>query len=106
MVTRVGDPGLKSGTVRMVEDQDPPPSLDFRFDASSPSKRPEQFAALLDSALRREFPEALDIVEIAHVPNPLAVSLQGLEKLEESAAKRLAHCARAVFNDFMISPWY
>ena len=39
--------------------QDSLPSLDFQIDASSPSKRPEQFAALLDSALRREFPEAL-----------------------------------------------
>ena len=90
----------------MVKDQDSPPSLDFQIDASSPSKRPEQFAALLDSALRREFPEALDVVEIAQVPNPPGVSLRGLEKLEEDAAKRLTHAARAVFNDFMISPWY
>ena len=90
----------------MVKDQDSPPSLDFQIDASSPSKRPEQFAALLDSALRRELPEALDVVEIAQVPNPRGVSLRGLEKLEEDAAKRLTHVARAVFNDFMISPWY
>ena len=89
----------------MVKDQDAPPSLDFPIDRSL-SKRPDQLAALLDSALRREFPEALDIVEIAQLPNPPVVSLRGLEKLEESAAKRLAHRARAVFNDFMISPWY
>ena len=91
---------------RMVKDQDSPPSLDFQIDASSPSKRPEQFAALLDSALRREFPEALDVVEIAQVPYPPGVRLKGLEKLEEDAAKRLTHAARAVFNDCMISPWY
>ena len=90
----------------MVKDQDSLPSLDFQIDASSPSKRPEQFAALLDSALRREFPEALDVVEIAQVPHPPGVCLRGLEKLEENAAKRLTHAARAVFNDFMISPWY
>lgn len=84
---------------------EPPPRLDFRIRGSL-SKRPEQFAALLDSALRREFPEALDIVEIAHAPDPPVVSLGGLERLDESMAKRLKHRARAVFNDFMISPWY
>ena len=89
----------------MVENRDAPPSLGFPIDASSPSKRPEQLAALLDSALRREFPEARDIVEIVQVPNPPVVSLRGLEKLEENVAKRLTHTARAVFNDFMISPW-
>jgi hypothetical protein len=90
----------------MVKDQDSPPSLDFRIDASSGSKRPEQLAALLESALRREFPGALDIVEIVQVPNTPVVSLTSLEKLEATTAKRLAHKARAVFNDFMISPWY
>ena len=53
----------------MVEDQDPTPSLDFPIN-SSLSKRPDQLATLLDSALQREFPEALDIVEIAQVSNP------------------------------------
>ncbi len=89
----------------MVEDQDPTPSLDFPIN-SSLSKRPDQLATLLDSALQREFPEALDIVEITQVSNPPVVSLRGLEKLEEETAKRLTHRARAVFNDFMISPWY
>ncbi len=89
----------------MVQDQNLPPSLEFPID-SRLSKRPEQLAALLDSALRREFPEALDIVEIAQAPNPPVVSLKGLEKLDNDAAKRLTHIARAVFNDFMISPWY
>ncbi len=90
----------------MVEDQDPPPGLDFRIDASSPSKQPQQLAALLDSALRREFPEALGTVEIVQASDTPMVSLKGLEKLEDDTAKRLAHSARAVFNDFMISPWY
>ncbi len=89
----------------MVRDQDLPPSLDFSID-NSLSKRPDQLAALLDSALRREFPEALDIVEIVQAPDTPMVSLRGLEKLEDETAKRLAHRARAVFNDFMISPWY
>ncbi len=52
----------------MVENRDAPPSLGFPIDASSPSKRPEQLAALLDSAMRREFPEARDIAEIVQVP--------------------------------------
>ena len=89
----------------MVQDQNLPPSLDFPID-SSRSKRPEQLVALLDSALRRKFPEALDLLEIAQVPNPPAVSLRGLEKLDEDVVKRLTHTARGVFNDFMISPWY
>ena len=38
----------------MVEDQDPTPSLDFPIN-SSLSKRPDQIATLLDSALQREF---------------------------------------------------
>ena len=50
------------------------------------------------------FPEALDVVEIAQVPNPPGMRLRGLEKLEEDAAKRLTHAARAVFNDCMLSP--
>ena len=89
----------------MVKDPDPPPSLDFPI-ANRLSKRPDQLAALLDSALRREYPEALDIIEIAQAPDPPTVSLRGLEKLEDKTAKRLTHTARAVFNDFMISPWY
>ena len=82
----------------MVEDQDPPPGLDFRIDASSPSKQPPQLAALLDSALQREFPEALGTVEIVQASDTPMVSLTGLEKLEDETAKRLAHRARAVFR--------
>ncbi len=60
----------------MAEDPDSPPALDFLIDASGSSKQPQQLAALLDSALQREFPEALDIVEIAHAPNTTVVSLE------------------------------
>ena len=84
---------------------DRPPSLDFRINGSR-LKRPEQLVALLDSALRREFPEALDLVEIAQAPHPPVVSLRGLERLEEDIAQRLTLRARAVFNNFMVSPWY
>ena len=90
----------------MAEDQDPPPALDFLIDAGGSSKQPQQLAALLASALQREFPEALDIIEIVQASDTAMVSLRGLEKLEDETAKRLAHRARAVFNDFMISPWY
>ncbi len=47
-----------------------------------------------------------DSPPIAQVPYPSGVRLRGPEKLEEDAAKRLTHAARAVFNDCMISPWY
>ena len=82
----------------MVKDQDSPPSLDFQIDASSPSKRPEQFAALLDSALRRP---------LRRTPGGYGIRASGNSRSSKTdVAKRLTHAARAVFNDCMISPWY
>ena len=71
-----------------------------------PRNGPSSLQRFSIAPLRREFPEALDVVEIAQVPYPPGVCIRGLEKLEEDAAKRLTHAARADFNDFMISPWY
>ena len=90
----------------MAERGDRPLSVDFNLDPTSASKHPEQLAALLERALRQEFPESLDIIEICHQPNTPVVSLRNLEKLEEHTAKKLARRAQAVFNDFMESPWY
>ena len=70
---------------RMVKDQDSPPSLDFQIDASSPSKRPEQFAALLDSALRRP---------LRRTPGGYGIQRLGkLEKLEDRCGEA-AHSRR------------
>ena len=90
----------------MANRQDTPPSLDFEFDPSSPSKRPEQFVILLERTLRQEFPRALEIIDIWHAPGNPLVSIRNLEKLDELNAKDLTHRVRGVFNDFMTSPWY
>ena len=82
------------------------PAVEFRLDPHSPSKRPEQLAALVESALRREFPAAAEIVEVVHSAEDAAVSLRNLEQVERATAEKLAHRARVVYNDFMISPWY
>ena len=83
-----------------------PSTVDFTLEPSSPSKRPEQLVSLLESALQREFPKALGIVDIWHEPGEPLVSVRNLEKLDEQTAKTLAHRARGVYNDFMTSPWY
>ena len=90
----------------MPKRQGRPPSVDFTLDPSSPSKQPEQLVSLLERALRREFPEALRIVDISHAPGAPVVSVRNLEKLDEQTAKDLVHAARGVFNEFMMSPWY
>lgn len=90
----------------MPEQHDQPPTVEFTLDPTSPSKRPEQLITLLERALQREFPEALEIVDIQHTPGEPVVSIKGLEKLDTQMAKSLAHRARVVFNDFMTSPWY
>ena len=90
----------------MAEHHDPPASLDFQLDPSSPSKRPEQLVSLLERVLGQEFPAALEIINIVHAPGKPRVSIRNLEKLDEPTSKHLAHRARGVFNDFMTSPWY
>ena len=90
----------------MPERQDHPPTVDFTVDPISPSKRPEQLVSLLESALRLDFPEALETVEIWHAPGEPVVSIRNLEQLDEQVAKNLARRARGVFNEFMTSPWY
>lgn len=90
----------------MPERQNQPPTLDFTLDPNSPSKRPEQLLSLLEMVLRRESPEAFEIIDIWHAPGKPVVSIRNLEQLDEQVAKDLTHRARSVFNDFMTSPWY
>jgi len=90
----------------MPERKDQPSTVDFTLDPSSPSKRPEQFVSLLESALRLEFPQAEEIIDICHAAGDPVVSVRNLEKLDEEMATNVAHRARGVFSDFMTSPWY
>ena len=90
----------------MSEHQDQPSTVDFTFDPSSPSKEPAQFVSLLENALRREFPQAVEIVDIVHAPGEPVVTVRHLEKLDEQMAKEVTHKARGVFREFMTSPWY
>ena len=82
------------------------PTVEFRLDPHSAAKRPEQLAALVESALRREFPAAAEVVEVVHSAEDGAISLRNLEEVDGGTAEKLAHRARVVYNDFMISPWY
>ena len=82
------------------------PTVEFRLDPHSPAKRPEQLAALVESALRREFPAASKVVEVVHGTEDGVISLRNLEEVDGGTAEKLAHRARVVYNDFMISPWY
>ena len=82
------------------------PAVEFRLDSHSPAKRPEQLAALVESALRREFPAAAQVVEVVHDAEDGVISLRNLEEVDSGTAEKLAHRARVVYNDFMISPWY
>ncbi len=82
------------------------PAVEFTLDPDRPTKRPEQLAALLESALRREFPAAARVVEVVHSAEDAVISLRNLEQVDGSTAEKVAHRARVVYNDFMISPWY
>ena len=90
----------------MTEMTQPSNSVEFRVDSNSPTKRPEQLYNLLDRMLRQEFPAAVEVVEVVHTPGDAVVSLVNLEKLEEAVARAVARRARAVYNEFVTSPWY
>ena len=80
-------------------------TVEFRLDSTSQTKRPEQLYNLLDRMLRQEFPAA-EIVEVTHTPGDAVVSLVNLDALEEAAANAVTSRARAVYNEFVTSPWY
>ena len=90
----------------MTDNESESPSLQLTLDPNKPSKRPEQFAALLETTLQREFPTTASIISVSHSPDAPVVGLCNLEDLEDDIAKKVAHRARVIFNDFMISPWY
>lgn len=98
-----GKPGERTAPPERAEQR---PVVEFRLDPHGPSKRPEQLAELVESALRREFPAAAEVVEVAHAADDAVVSLRNLEQVDRSTAEKVAHRARVVCNDFMISPWY
>lgn len=83
-----------------------PPAVEFKLPERGAAKRPEQLAALLESTLRREFPEAAALLEVACLPDGATVAVRNLDQLDERSAKKLARRARGVYNEFLISPWY
>ena len=78
----------------------------FTLPPRGASKRPDQLAALLDSTLRREFPGAAKLLEIACLPDGATVAVRHLDRLDEDAARKISRRARVVCNEFLISPWY
>ena len=106
MSGKPGKPGERTVRPAPPDHAEQRPVVEFRLDPHGPSKRPEQLAELVESALRREFPAAAEVVEVAHAADDAVVSLRNLEQLDRSTAEKVAHRARVVYNDFMISPWY
>lgn len=90
----------------MSEPESDRPAVQFTLKPNSPTKRPEQLARLLDTAIRQEFPEVGDSIEICHAAETGVVEILHLDHLENQVAEKLAHRARVVYNEFMISPWY
>ena len=90
----------------MTEQTGSSEAVEFTLDSGSPNKRPEQLSNMLDRMLRQEFPAVADLVEVVQTPGDAVVSVLNLEKIEEAVAKKVAHRARAVYNEFVTSPWY
>ena len=90
----------------MSEPERDPPAVQFTLNPRAASKRPEQLVRLLESSLAREFPAADGVIEVAHSVGDGVVTLRHLDALDHDDAQKLAHRARAIYNEFMISPWY
>ncbi|MYI74518.1 MAG: hypothetical protein F4057_04125 [Acidobacteria bacterium] len=86
--------------------QPDPPEVTFTLPPRGASKRPEQLAALLENTLRREFPAAAKLLEIACLPDGATVALRNLDQLDEEVARKITRRADVVRNEFLISPWY
>ncbi len=91
---------------QVTESQDQSNVINFNIGSASGSKQPHQLVTLLERTLRDEFPGSLDIVEISQLEDSRGVCLKNLEKLDSNTVKRLVQKARAVFKDFINSPWY
>lgn len=86
--------------------QPEPPEVRFTLPPRGAAKRPDQLAAMLESTLRREFPEAAGSIEIACLEDGATVALRKLDQLDADVARKLARRAHVVCNEFLISPWY
>ena len=86
--------------------QTDPPAVEFRLPSRGAAKRPEQLATLLESTLRREFPAAAALLEVACLPDGATVAVRNLDQVDDRTARKLNHRARVVYNEFLISPWY
>ncbi|MXY15737.1 MAG: hypothetical protein F4Y57_01695 [Acidobacteria bacterium] len=86
--------------------QPDPPEVTFTLPPRGASKRPEHLAALLENTLRREFPAAAKLLEIACLPDGATVALRNLDQLDEEVARKITRRADVVRNEFLISPWY
>ena len=89
----------------MTEPKSDAPVVQFTLDPGRSTKRPEQLVRLLEGSLEREFPSASTVVKVSHSADGV-VTILHLDALDEEVAHKLAHRARVVYNDFMISPWY
>ena len=94
---------MKAGSAPAQPD---PPEVTFTLPPRGASKRPEQLAALLENTLRREFPAAAKLLEIACLPDGATVTLRNLDQLDEEVARKITRRADVVRNEFLISPWY
>ncbi len=83
-----------------------PPIAEFAVDPNSPSKRPEQLVSLLARVLGQEFPEAFGSLEIVHAAGAEVVTVAQRDEVGDEVAKQVAHRARAVYGEFVTSPWY
>ncbi len=83
-----------------------PPAVELTLPPRGAAKRPEQLAALLESTLRREFPDAAALIEVACLPDGATVAVRNLDQVDERTARKLGRRAHVVYNDFLISPWY
>ena len=80
--------------------------LVFQVDWTGAGKRPDQLVTLLTRTLRQEFPETEEPLAVTHDPETNVVAVSGLDGLDDPLAKQVTHRARAIYNEFMTSPWY
>ena len=90
----------------MTEPPPKPPIAEFAVDPNSPSKRPEQLVSLLVRVLGQEFPEAFARLEVVHADGTEVVTVAQRDDVGEEVVKEVAHRARAVYGEFVTSPWY
>ena len=88
----------------MTDNGRTPDSVEFTLDANSPNKRPEQLCSQLDRMLARDFPAALEFLEVVHASGDRVVSIVNLGKLDKVVAGDVVRRARTIYNEFVTSP--